>query len=266
MSVKIDPRAEVHPGANLGADVSIGPFAVVEAGAVIGDGTTIAPQAFIGTGARIGKACSIHMGAVVGHVPQDLRYAGEPTTCEIGDRTTIREYTTLHRGTGETGRTIIGSDSLIMGYAHIAHDCIIGSHVILANAVMIAGYGEIEDYAVIGGMTPIHQFVRIGRHSMVGGGYRVTKDIPPYILAAQEPLIYEGLNIVGLRRRNFPTPVIRGLETAYTLIYRSGLNVSQAVAEIRGNASLAEIPEVQHVLEFIARSKRGIIHGKRRSQ
>jgi UDP-N-acetylglucosamine acyltransferase len=266
MNVLVDPRADVHPKAELGTGVSVGPFAVVEAGAVIGDGTTIASHAFIGAGARIGEKCAVHFGAVVGHVPQDLKYAGEPTTCEIGDRTIIREYVTLHRGTVETGRTIIGSDDLIMGYVHIAHDCVIGNHVILANAVMIAGHGEIEDYAVIGGMTPIHQFVHIGCHSMIGGGFRVPKDVPPYILAGQDPLMFEGLNIVGLRRRNFPPQVIHALDTTYRVIYKSGLNVSQAVARVREDSSLAAIPEVQRVLEFISRSKRGIIGGHRHSR
>jgi UDP-N-acetylglucosamine acyltransferase len=263
MSVKIDPRAEVHPKAELGIGVTVGPFAVVEAGAVIGEGTAIASHAYVASGARIGRECVIHYGSVIGHAPQDLTYAGEPSTCEIGDRTIVREFATLHRGTGNTGRTLIGSDNLIMGYVHIAHDCIIGSHVILANAVMIAGHGEIQDYAVVGGMTPIHQFVRIGRHCMVGGGYRVSKDIPPFILAGQEPLVYEGLNIVGLRRRNFPPAVIQALERSYTLIYRSALNVSQAVTKIREDASLMSVAEVQQVVSFIELSKRGIIAGHR---
>ncbi len=263
MSVQIDPRAEVHPKAYLGTDVSVAPFAVVEAGAVIGDGCTIASHAFIGAGARLGKACAVDFGAVVGHVPQDLKYAGEPTTCEVGDRTIIREYATLHRGTAETGRTVIGSDNLIMGYVHIAHDCIVGDHVIMANAVMIAGHGEIDDYAVIGGMTPIHQFVHIGCHSMIGGGFRVPKDVPPYILAGQQPLMFEGLNIVGLRRRNFSPQAIQALDTTYNVIYRSGFNVSQAVAKIKDDNSLARIPEVRRVLDFISRSKRGIIGGQR---
>ncbi len=263
MNSHIDRRAEVSLKAIVGANVSIGPFAIVEDGAVIGDGTTIGATAYIGTGARIGKDCRIHHGAVVGHQPQDLKYAGEPTTCEVGDRTVVREYATLHRGTSDAGRTIIGSDSFLMGYVHIAHDCVIGSHVILANAVMLAGHCTIEDYAIVGGITPIHQFVRIGQHCMIGGGLRVPKDVPPYILAGQSPLMFEGLNIVGLRRRGFPSSVIQALDKTYMLIYHSKLNVSQAVERIREEGVLMAVPEVQNVLSFISQSKRGIIPGQR---
>jgi UDP-N-acetylglucosamine acyltransferase len=263
MSVIISPRAEVSARAEIGVNVSIGPFTVVEAGAVIGEGTTIGANALIAKGARLGKGCRIHHGAVIGHEPQDLKYAGEITTCEIGDRTVVREYATLHRGTGEGGRTIIGSDCLLMGYVHIAHDCTIGDHVILANAVMIAGHTDIETYATIGGITPIHQFVRIGQHSMIGGGLRVPKDVPPYVLAGQEPLVYEGLNSIGLRRRGFSRPVLDALDRTYTLIFNSGLNVSQAVSRIKGDPVLSAVPEVQNVLAFIALSKRGIIAGHR---
>jgi len=230
---------------------------------VIGDGTTIAANALIGRGARIGKECKIHHGAIVGHEPQDLKYAGEETTCEIGDRTIVREYATLHRGTGEGGRTIIGSDCYLMGYVHIAHDCTIGNKVIFSNAVMLAGHTEVEDFVIIGGITPIHQFVHIGCHAMIGGGLRVPKDVPPYILAGHEPLIYEGLNSVGLRRRGFRPEAISALDQAYNLIYNSKLNVSQAVARIKEDASLNAVSEVQHVLTFIANSKRGILAGPR---
>jgi UDP-N-acetylglucosamine acyltransferase len=264
MSVQIDPRAQVSPTAHLGEHVTIGPFTIVEDDAVIGDGSTVASNALIGCGARIGKECRIHHGAVVGHEPQDLKYRGEKSTCEIGDRTVVREYATLHRGTGENGRTLIGSDALLMGYVHIAHDCVIGNNVILSNAVMIAGHSVVEDYAIIGGITPIHQFVRIGQHSMIGGGLRVPKDVPPYVLGGQEPLIFQGLNSVGLRRRGFSAQAIDALDRAYTLIYNSNLNVSQAVAKIRDEADLMQYMEVQNVLAFIAGSTRGIIAGPRR--
>ncbi|MEK9136366.1 MAG: acyl-ACP--UDP-N-acetylglucosamine O-acyltransferase [Bacteroidota bacterium] len=260
MSTNIDSAARVSSKAHVGSNVSIGPFTIVEDGAVIGDGTTIAANALIGRGARIGKSCKIHHGAIVGHEPQDLKYAGEETTCEIGDRTVIREYATLHRGTGHGGRTVVGSDCFIMGYVHIAHDCILGNKVIMANAAMMAGHCEVEDHAVIGGITPIHQFVRIGRHAMIGGGVRVPKDIPPYILAGN---VFQGLNSIGLRRRGFSPEVLTALDNAYNLIYNSKLNVSQAVARIKEDASLASVAEVQHVLTFIANSKRGIIGGPR---
>ncbi|HXX63616.1 MAG TPA: acyl-ACP--UDP-N-acetylglucosamine O-acyltransferase [Bacteroidota bacterium] len=263
MSVQIDPRAAVSPEAHLGTNVSIGPFTIVEAGAVIGDGTTVDANALIACGARIGKDCHIHHGAVVGHAPQDLKYGGEPTTCEIGDRTTIREYAVFHRGTGPGGRTRIGSDCFLMAYTHIAHDCELGNHVIMANAAMLAGHILIEDWVTIGGITPVHQFVRIGQHAMIGGGLRVPKDVPPYILAGNEPLAFEGLNSVGLRRRGFTPGAIDALDRAYTLIYRSALNVSQAVAKIRGDSSLTAVQEVQNVLEFIGKSKRGILSAPR---
>ncbi len=266
MSNQIDPRAIVSPKAELGSNVSIGPFTIVEDFAVIGDGTTIAANALIGTGARIGKDCKIHHGAIVGHEPQDLKYRGEKTTCELGDRTVVREYATLHRGTGDGGRTIIGSDGFIMGYVHIAHDCIIGNNVILANAAMIAGHCVVEDYVIIGGITPVHQFVHIGQHSMIGGGLRVPKDVPPYILAGQEPLIFQGLNSVGLRRRGFSPKAIEGLEKAFSLIYNSKLNVSQAVSRIKEDPVLVHIEEVQNVLAFIAGSTRGILAGPGRGR
>jgi UDP-N-acetylglucosamine acyltransferase len=264
MSVQIDPRAQVGPTAQLGEHVTVGPFTIVEDGAVIGDGSSVASNALIGCGARIGKNCRVHHGAVVGHEPQDLKYRGELTTCEIGDRTIVREYATLHRGTGENGRTIIGSDTLLMGYVHVAHDCVVGNNVIFSNAVMVAGHAYVEDYAIIGGITPIHQFVRIGQHSMIGGGLRVPKDVPPYVLGGQEPLIFQGLNSVGLRRRGFSAEAINALDRAYTFIYNSNLNVSQAVAKIKSDADLIKYREVQNVIEFVAASTRGIIAGPRK--
>ena len=263
MSISIDPRAVVSPKARLGTNVSIGPFTIVEDGAVIGDGSTVAANALIALGARIGSDCRIHHGAVIGHAPQDLKYNNEPSTCEIGDRTTVREYAVFHRGTGEGGRTVIGSDCFLMAYTHIAHDCRLGDHVIMANAAMLAGHVNVEDWATIGGLTPVHQFVSIGQHAMIGGGLRVPKDIPPYVLAGGEPAVFEGLNSVGLRRRGFAPEVIDALDRAYAMIYRSGLNVSQAVARIRAESSLAGVREVQNVLEFIGKSKRGIISGPR---
>ncbi len=263
MSISIDPRAAVSPKARLGTNVSIGPFTIVEDGAEIGDGTTVGGNALIALGARIGKECRIHHGASIGHAPQDLKYAGEPTTCEIGDRTTVREYAVLHRGTGQGGRTVIGSDCFLMAFSHVAHDCLLGDHVIMANAAMLAGHVNVENWVTIGGITPVHQFVSLGQHAMIGGGLRVPKDVPPYVLAGGEPTVFEGLNSIGLRRRGFTPAAIDALDRAYTLIYRSGLNVSQALARIREDASLAGCAEVQNVLAFIGKSKRGIISGPR---
>ncbi len=259
----IDPRANVSPKAVLADNVTVGPFTTIEAGAVVGEGTTIAANALIGCGARIGKQCKIHHGAVVGHAPQDLKYADEPTTCEIGDRTEIREYAVLHRGTGEGGRTIIGSDNYLMALTHVAHDCVLGDHIIMSNAAMLAGHITVEDWVIIGGITPVHQFVRIGRHAMVGGGLRVPKDVPPFVLAGGAPLCFEGLNSIGLKRRGFSPEAIHALDEAYTLIYRAKLNVSQALARITSTEHLMRFKEVQQVVEFIAASQRGVIGAPR---
>lgn len=266
MATHIDPRADVSAKAEIGNNVTIGPFTVIEAGAVIGDGTTVAANALIASGARIGEYCQIHHGAVVGHVPQDLKYKNELTLCEIGDRTIVREYATLHRGTVESGRTIIGSDNLLMGYVHIAHDCVLGNNIIMSNAAMLAGHVHVDDFAIIGGITPVHQFVHIGAHVMIGGGLRVPKDVPPFIRAAGEPLVFAGLNSVGLRRRGFSREAIDALDKAYNILYNSHLNVSQAIARIKEDTEMMRNVEVLTVLEFIATSKRGIISRQRTSE
>lgn len=263
MSTTVDSRAQVSPKARLGVDVSVGPFAIIEDDVIIGDGTTIGPMAFIGNGTRTGKDCRIHHAATVGYMPQDLKYNNEPTTCELGDRNVVREYATIHRGTGEGGRTVLGNDNFIMGYVHIAHDCELGNGIIMANAAMMAGHCLVEDFATIGGITPIHQFVRIGCHSMIGGGLRIPKDIPPYALAGGQPTVFEGLNSIGLRRRGFTPQTLTALDKAYVLLYRSKLNISAGLERIREDASLMAIPEVRHVVEFIAASKRGVIGAPR---
>ncbi len=257
MSTIIDTRAAVSPKAQLGENVSVGPFTIIEEDVFIGDGTQIASHALLASGTRIGKECRIHHGAVLGTIPQDLKFRDEQTTLEVGDHTMIREYTTLNRGTHDRLKTTVGSHCFIMAYAHIAHDSEIGNHVILANSVNMAGHVVIEDYAIVGGVTPIHQFVRIGRHSMIGGGFRVPKDVPPYVLAGQEPMVFQGLNTVGLKRRNFTQETIAILENVYRILYQSHLNVTQAVERIRNEVQ--HTMEVQHVLDFIAGSKRGII-------
>ena len=257
----IDPRAVVSPKAQLGENISIGPFAVIEDDVIIGAGTSIGSHALLASGTRVGKECRIHHGAVLGTQPQDLKFHGEATVLEVGDSTTIREYATLNRGTVDRGKTTVGSHCFIMSYAHVAHDCSVGSHVILANSVNMAGHVVIEDYVVIGGLVPIHQFVRIGRHAMIGGGFRVAKDVPPYILAGHEPLAFQGLNIVGLKRRNFSQKALDGLQDAYNTLYHSQLNVSQALAKIKGAGEISD--EIRHVVEFIEKSKRGIIWNRK---
>lgn len=261
MTTGIDSRAVVSPKAELGENVSVDPYTVIDDDVIIGAGTHIGSNALIASGTRIGKECRIHHGAVLGTVPQDLKFRGEQTILEVGDHTTIREYATLNRGTHDRWKTTVGSHCFIMAYAHIAHDCAIGNHVILANSVNMAGHVVIEDYAIIGGVTPIHQFVRIGCHSMVGGGFRVPKDVPPYILAGHEPLIFQGLNAVGLRRRNFPPETIEILEKAYRILYQSRLNVSQAVERMKNE--FPPMQELQHIIDFITSSKRGIIGSHR---
>lgn len=257
MSVSIDPLARVNPKAELGEGVTVGPFSIIEEDVIIGPGTRVASHVLIARGARIGASCQIHHGAVLSTIPQDMKFAGEETTLEIGDRTIVREYATLNRGTKDRWKTIIGHDCLIMAYVHVAHDCIIGNHVILANAVNMAGHVIIEDYANIGGLVPIHQFVRVGTHAFVGGGYRIAKDVPPYVLASGEPLKYAGLNVVGLKRRGFSSETLAILKKAYKFIYRSNLNVSQALEKIKSELEITR--ELQNIIKFIENSQRGII-------
>ncbi len=253
----IDSRAVVSSKASLGSDVQIGPFTVVEDDVVIGDGCKIGSSAYIANGARIGKNCVVHHGAVISNAPQDLKYAGEVTTLVIGANTVVREYCTLHRGTAETGNTTIGSDCLLMANVHVAHDCIVGNHCILANVVTLAGHVTLGDWVTIGGLTPIHQFVKIGSHAMVGGGLRVTQDVPPYVLAGRDPLKYEGVNIVGLRRRGFSREQIESIQEAYRVLYSSGLMFSEAVKKIENE--FPHCHEASVMAEFVKSSSRGII-------
>ncbi len=257
MSVLIDRTARISPKAEIGEGVSVGPFTIIESDVRIEAGTRIASNVLVGSGSRIGKRCNIHHGAVIGAIPQDLKFAGEQTELVIGDETTVREFATLHRGTKDRWKTSIGSRCLIMAYVHIAHDCLIGDNVVLANAVNMGGHVTIEDFAIVGGMVPIHQFVRIGKHSMIGGGYRVSKDVPPFVLAGREPLRFEGLNIVGLRRRKFSPESISNIEQAYRYIYDSSYNVSQAIEKIK--SEMVQTEEVKCIVEFIEKSERGII-------
>jgi len=253
----IDPRAVVDKDVVIGKNVSIGPFSVVEKNTEIGDNVQIASHVLINEGTVIGEECKIFHGAILGTPPQDLKFEGEKTHLTIGNNTTIREYATINRGTTHSGKTKIGNNCLIMTYVHIAHDCYIGDNVILANSVNMAGHVVIDDFASIGGIVPIHQFVKIGKHSFIGGGFRVPKDVPPYILAAEEPLTYCGLNIIGLRRRGFKLKTITNIKKAYKLIYRSQLNVSQALEKIE--QEIEDCEEINEIIDFIRKSERGII-------
>jgi UDP-N-acetylglucosamine acyltransferase len=255
--MNIHPTAIVDPKAELGKDTSVGPFTIIHEGVRIGDNVQIGSNILIDSGTIIGKNCRIHHGAVLGTPPQDLKFGGEKTFLEIGENTVIREYATINRGTKHRGKVTVGSDCFIMIYAHIAHDCIIGNNVILANSVNLAGHIVIEDYAIIGGVVPVHQFTRIGAHSIIGGGFRVPKDVPPYILAGGYPLRYMGLNIIGLKRRNFPEKTLTILKNACRILFQSKYNTTQAVDKIK--SEIEPIPEIQHLLEFIEKSERGII-------
>jgi len=255
--VQIHRSAFVSPKAEIAEGVCVGPFSIIEDEVKIGAGTRIASHVLVASGTTIGEECLICHGAVLGTDPQDVKYAGEKTSLQIGDRTIIREFATLHRGTSARGETVVGNDCFIMAYAHVAHDCIIGDNVILANAVNLGGHSTIEDFASIGGVVPVHQFVRIGQHSFVGGGFRVPKDVPPFIRAAGEPLRPVGLNSVGLERRGFPKETIELLKKAYRILFRSQLNTSQAIERVRNELELTE--EICALLEFIEKSERGII-------
>ncbi len=253
----IDRRAIVNKDAQIGNNVTISPFSIIEDDVFIDDGTEIGANVYIASGTKIGKNCKIFHNAVLGTIPQDLKFENEKTTLEIGDGTIIREFCSLNRGTKHSGKTEVGKNCFLMMYVHIAHDCQIGNNVIIANATNMAGHVEIHDYVNISGLCPIHQFVKIGKHSFIGGGYRVPKDVPPYILASGEPLSYIGPNIVGLTRRGFSKEVISRLKETYRIIYKMNLNVSQAVQKIKSDLEI--IPEIKDVLDFIEKSERGII-------
>lgn len=255
--MNIDKHAIVSPEAEIDDNVTVGPFSVIESDVHIGAGTTIGSNALIAAGSRIGKNCNVFHGVVIGTIPQDLKFEGEYSTCQIGDRTVIREYCTINRGTKESDTTTVGPNCLIMAYVHIAHDCVIGDSVILANAVNMAGHVSIDDFAIIGGVVPIHQFVRIGKHSFIGGGFRVDKDVPPYILAAGQPLKYVGLNSVGLRRRKFSREQLRKIKSAYKAIYFSDKNTSQALEYLKKNEE--QTSELEEIYHFVKNSDRGII-------
>jgi UDP-N-acetylglucosamine acyltransferase len=253
------PLAYIHPDAKVADNVVIEPFVSIDSDVVIGEGTRIGSNVTILAGTRIGKNCNIFPGAVLGAIPQDLKFRGEYSTVEIGDNTTIREFVTVNRGTSARGKTTVGNNCLIMAYVHIAHDCIVGNNVILVNNTQLAGEVIVEDWAIISGMTAIHQFCRIGTHVMIAGGSLVRKDVPPFIKAGREPLSYVGINSIGLRRRNYSNEKITEIQDIYRYIYQKGLNTAQAVEIIE-----AEMPATQErdeILLFVKDSKRGIIRG-----
>lgn len=253
----ISPLASIHPAAQLGFNVTVEPFAVIHDNVTIGDNSIIMSGAVLMPFTRIGKSCKIFPSAVIGGIPQDLKFVGEETTVEIGDNTTIREFVTINRGTKDKWKTTVGSHCLLMAYVHVAHDCTVGNHVILANGVQLAGHVSIGDYAIIGGLAGAHQFTRIGAHSYVAGHTVIRKDVPPYIKAAREPMSYVGLNIVGLQRRGFKDDQIQVISQIYHTLFVDRNSTTKALEIIT-----EKIPDnsiKKEITDFIAASKTGVI-------
>ncbi len=253
----VHPTAIVAPDAELGRGVEIGPFAIVGPRVTVGDGGHIAARAILEQNVRLAPGCRVGTGSILGGQPQDLKYAGEETWVEVGEGTVIREYCTINRGTSQSRVTRLGRQCLVMTYVHIAHDCHIGDEVILTNGVQLAGHVTIDRCAIVSGLTPVHQFVKIGAYAFIGGMSRVTKDVPPYTKAVGNPMKLYGLNAVGLQRHGFQPETLAELKKAYRLFFRSGLNISQALE--RAHAELAPLPEVESFVQFIEASARGVL-------
>jgi UDP-N-acetylglucosamine acyltransferase len=254
----IDPRAAVNPKAELDEGVRVGPFAIIDAEVEIGAGTEIGPHAVIRGPTRIGRDNKIFQFTSVGEDPQDKKYAGERTFLEIGDRNHIREFATIHRGTmQDSGRTRIGDDNLLMAYTHVAHDCRIGNHVIMANAASLGGHVHVEEWAILGGFSTVHQFCQIGAHSFSGMGSAISKDVPPFVMIAGHPARPHGINTEGLKRRGFDADRIGAIKRAYKTIYVSGTKLDEAVEQLRELA--AAQADVQRMLSFIEASTRSIV-------
>lgn len=253
------PLANIHPDAKIGKTTVVEPFATIAADVVIGEGCWIGPNAVILDGARIGNNCKIFPGAVIAAIPQDLKYEGEITTVEIGDGSTIRECVTVNKATKAKYKTSIGKNCLLMSYVHVAHDCEVGNNCILTSYAAIAGEVVIGDWAILGGKSAVHQFVHIGKHAYVGGGSLVRKDVPPYIIAANEPLSYSGVNSVGLRRRGFTNEKINEIQQTYRYFFQRGLNTTQAIEMISQEMAITD--EVTGIVDFIKNSARGVIRG-----
>jgi len=253
----IHPTAVVHPSARLGHNVKVGPHAVIGADVVLGPDCVVGSSVLIDGYTTIGRGNRFFHGAAIGSEPQDKKFQGEKTFVEIGDNNDFREFCTVHLATGEGDQTRIGSNNLMMAYVHVAHNCHIHDNTILANAVNLAGHVEVESSAIIGGMTPVHQFVRIGAFSFVGGGSRLPQDVPPFIKVAGNPIEVAGINSIGLKRQGFDDNEIRNLKLAYRLLYRSRLNVTQALERMAVECELT--PRLEELMAFIRRSDRGIV-------
>ncbi len=257
MSSQIHPTAVIDPTVELGADVVIGPYCVLEAGVTIGDGCWLQNHVVISGPTKIGPNNRFFSFGSIGQKTQDLKYVGEPTFLEIGAGNTFREFVTIHRGTAPDSVTRIGDGGNFLAYSHIAHDCIVGNNVIFSNNGTLAGHVEVGDYAVIGGLTAVHQFCRIGRHAITGGCSKIVQDVPPFLIADGNPAQVRSYNKVGLERHGFSETAMRQIKEAYRLIYRANLNLQQAVEKIR--LEIPDAPEVDHLVEFVTNSPRGII-------
>lgn len=253
----ISPLAYVHPEAVIGEGCEIGPFCYIDKNVVIGANNRLMNSVTVLYGARIGNGNTIFPGAVIGAVPQDLKFKGEETTAEVGDNNLIRENVTINRGTAAKGKTVVGSNNLLMEGMHVAHDVVVGSNCIIGNSTKIAGEVVVDDHAIISANVLIHQFCHIGSYVMVGGGTRTGQDIPPYTMAAREPVAYCGLNLIGLRRKGFAPELIENIHNTYRLLYQRGKLREECLNEIRENVPMS--PEIEYILDFITNSKRGII-------
>jgi UDP-N-acetylglucosamine acyltransferase len=257
MSDQISQQAEIHPDAIIGKNVTIEPFARIDKGVIVGDGSWIGSNATLYEGTKLGRSCKVFPGAVIAAIPQDLKFKGEQSYVEIGDNSVIRESATVNRGTASKGVTRIGNNCLLMAYVHIAHDCILRDNCILSNGVQVAGEVEIDDFAVIGGMSTIHQFCRIGKHVMISGMSGILSDVPPYLKAAGIPVVYQGINYVGLKRRGFSKEMIDDIHNIYRIIYQDKYNTSQAIEYVEKHFKESQV--LKEILSFIRSSERGII-------
>jgi UDP-N-acetylglucosamine acyltransferase len=257
MTTKIHPSAFVDDSAQIGSDVTIGPGAIIGPRCVVGAGSVIGIRAVLEENVRLGEQVKIGVGSVLGGLPQDLKFKGEETWVEIGDRTTVREYSTINRGTSESFKTTVGTDCFLMSYVHLAHDCHVGNGVIISNGTQLAGHVKIDDRAIISGLCAVHQFGKIGRFAFIGGMSRVNKDVPPYVKAVGNPIKLYGLNSVGLQRNGFSPELVGELKRAYRLFFRSELNITQALEQARQELTMS--PEVQAFVDFVDDSQRGIV-------
>lgn len=254
--VSVDPTARVEKGAELGDGTVVGPWCRIGPDVKVGEGCRLDAMVLLDGHTEIGARCHFHHGAVVGSPPQDLKYAGAPTVCRVGAGTVVREYATINRSTSVDEPTVVGESCLIMAYAHVAHNCHLGRNVILANSANLAGHVRVDDWAIVGGVTPVHQFVKIGAHVMIGGGSRVPLDVAPYLKAAGSPLRVIGINRIGLERRGFPAETVREIGRMFRLFFRSHLLKEEAIRRIR--TDLPPLPEIEYFVRFVQEAERGL--------